>query len=123
MIVQAGASEDGRQIAAETAEMVFAAGGPLAEARSFYADVKDRMQRLGRNQDHLKILPGALVVVGDTAAEAKRKRELLDSLVHPGQRHGRRSRSRWESTRRSSISMRRCRIFQRPTKARAAASG
>ena len=83
VIVQAGASEDGRQIAAETAEMVFAAGGPLAEARSFYADLKDRMQRLGRNQDHLKILPGALVVVGDTAAEAKRKRELLDSLVHP----------------------------------------
>ncbi len=83
VIVQAGASEDGRQIAAETAEMVFAAGGPLPEARSFYADVKARMQPLGRNPDHLKILPGALVVVGDTAAEAKRKRELLDSLVHP----------------------------------------
>jgi FMN-dependent oxidoreductase (nitrilotriacetate monooxygenase family) len=83
VIVQAGASEDGRQIAAETAEMVFAAGGPLPEARSFYSDVKGRMEPLGRNPDHLKILPGALVVVGDTAAEAKRKRELLDSLVHP----------------------------------------
>jgi FMN-dependent oxidoreductase (nitrilotriacetate monooxygenase family) len=83
VIVQAGASDDGRQIAAETAEMVFAAGGPLPEARSFYADVKGRMEPLGRNPDHLKILPGALVVVGDTAAEAKRKRELLDSLVHP----------------------------------------
>ena len=83
VIVQAGASEAGRQIAAETAEMVFAAGGPMADAQRFYADVKGRMDRLGRNRDHLKILPGALVVVGETAAEAQRKRDLLDSLVHP----------------------------------------
>jgi alkanesulfonate monooxygenase len=41
------------------------------------------METLGRNRDHLKILPGALVVVGETADEAKRKRDLLDSLVHP----------------------------------------
>jgi FMN-dependent oxidoreductase (nitrilotriacetate monooxygenase family) len=83
VIVQAGASEAGKQIAAETAEMVFAAGGPIAEARAFYADVKGRMEVLGRNRDHLKILPGALVVVGDTKAEAQRKKDLLDSLVHP----------------------------------------
>jgi alkanesulfonate monooxygenase len=83
VIVQAGASEDGRQIAAETAEMVFAAGGPMADAQIFYADVKARMQALGRDPNHLKILPGALVVVGETVAEAQRKRDLLDSLVHP----------------------------------------
>ncbi|PPQ34489.1 LLM class flavin-dependent oxidoreductase [Rhodopila globiformis] len=83
VIVQAGASEAGRQIAAETAEMVFAAGGPIAEARRFYADVKGRAAALGRNPDHLKILPGALVVVAGTVAEARRKRDLLDSLVHP----------------------------------------
>ena len=57
VIVQAGASEDGRQIAAETAEMVFAAGGPLVDARLFYADVKGRTEALGRDPDHLKILP------------------------------------------------------------------
>src|SRR6202167_4257888 len=83
VIVQAGASEAGRQIAAETAEMVFAAGGPMADAQRFCADVKGRMETLGRNRDHLKILPGALVVVGETAEEAKLKRDLLDSLVHP----------------------------------------
>ncbi|MBX9753039.1 MAG: LLM class flavin-dependent oxidoreductase [Roseococcus sp.] len=82
VIVQAGASDAGRQIAAETAEMVFAAGGPIAEARAFYADVKSRAAALGRNPDHLKILPGALVVVGDTMEEARAKRALLDSLVH-----------------------------------------
>jgi FMN-dependent oxidoreductase (nitrilotriacetate monooxygenase family) len=83
VIVQAGASDAGKQIAAETAEMVFAAGGPVAGARDFYADVKGRMAKIGRNPDHLKILPGALVVTGETQQEAQRKKDLLDSLVHP----------------------------------------
>jgi FMN-dependent oxidoreductase (nitrilotriacetate monooxygenase family) len=82
VIVQAGASDAGRQLAAETAEMVFAAGGPIADAQAFYADVKGRAARLGRDPDGIKILPGALVVVGDTIGEAKAKRAHLDSLVH-----------------------------------------
>ena len=40
------------------------------------------MDKLGRDRDHLKILPGAFVVVGDSVEEAKDKRALLDSLVH-----------------------------------------
>lgn len=82
VIVQAGASEAGRQLAAETAEVIFAAPGNLAGGKSFYADVKGRMDKLERPRDHLKILPGALVVVGDTVAEARAKRAHLDSLVH-----------------------------------------
>ncbi|WP_424812310.1 LLM class flavin-dependent oxidoreductase [Roseococcus sp. YIM B11640] len=82
VIVQAGASEAGRQIGAETAEMIFAAGGPIADAQAFYADVKGRAAKIGRNPDHIKILPGALVVVGDTVEEAKAKRAHLDNLVH-----------------------------------------
>ncbi|MDB6049556.1 MAG: Nitrilotriacetate monooxygenase component [Pseudomonas sp.] len=82
VIVQAGASEPGRQLAAETAEVVFAAHGTLEEGQKFYADVEGRMQRLGRHRDHLKILPGAFVVVGDTVEEARAIRAKLDSLVH-----------------------------------------
>ncbi|MFL5332508.1 MAG: LLM class flavin-dependent oxidoreductase [Geminicoccaceae bacterium] len=83
VIVQAGASEAGRQIAAETAEVVFGSSRTLADAQSFYRDVKGRMERLGRSPDHLKILPGALVFVGATQDEAVAKKRLLDSLVHP----------------------------------------
>src|SRR5216684_5772016 len=83
VIVQAGASEAGRQLAAETAEAVFTGGGPIEAGRAFYADVKGRAERLGRNPDHIKILPGCLVVVGDTDEEARQKRARLDSLVHP----------------------------------------
>jgi len=82
VIVQAGASDAGRQLAAETAEMVFAGVSRLSDSQSLYADIKGRMQAIGRDPDHLKILPGALVVVGDSDAEAREKRARLDSLVH-----------------------------------------
>ncbi len=82
VIVQAGASDAGRQIAAETAEMVFAAGGPIAHAQAFYADVKSRAVAIGRDPEQIKILPGCLVVIGDTVAQARAKRAHLDSLVH-----------------------------------------
>lgn len=82
VIVQAGASEAGRQLAAETAEVVFAATSRLEDGQAFYKDVKGRMATLGRNPDHLKILPGAFVVVGETLDQAREKRARLDSLVH-----------------------------------------
>lgn len=82
VIVQAGQSEAGRQIAAETAEAVFCAPGTFADGQRFYADVKARTQACGRNPEHIKILPGCFVVIGDTVAEAQAKRAHLDSLVH-----------------------------------------
>src|SRR5437660_954555 len=82
VIVQAGASDAGRQLAAETAEMVFAGAGDINGGRALYADIKGRMAKLGRDPDHLKILPGAFVVVGDSIDEAREKRAKLDSLVH-----------------------------------------
>ncbi len=82
VIVQAGASEAGRQVAAETAEMIFASAPTLADGQRYYADVKRRLAPLGRSPDHLKILPGVLVIVGDTVEEARAKHLALDSLVH-----------------------------------------
>ncbi|AJK48240.1 LLM class flavin-dependent oxidoreductase [Burkholderia plantarii] len=82
VVVQAGSSEAGRQLAAETAEAVFTAQPSLAAGKRFYADVKGRLDRLGRPREHLKILPGAFVVVGDSVAEAREKRAFLDTLVH-----------------------------------------
>ena len=82
VIVQAGASDVGRQTAAEIAEVVFTSQRTLADGQRFYADVKGRMAAAGRDPEHMKILPGAFVVVGDTVAEARAKRAHLDSLVH-----------------------------------------
>ncbi|MGD9765621.1 MAG: LLM class flavin-dependent oxidoreductase [Candidatus Binatia bacterium] len=83
VIVQAGASDAGRQLAAETAEVVFSGHNNLADAQRFYADVKGRAVAHGRAREHLKILPGAFVVIGDTAAEARANKARLDGLVHP----------------------------------------
>lgn len=83
VIVQAGASEAGRAIAAETAEAVFSGVNNVADARRFYADVKGRMAAFGRAPEEMKILPGAFVVVGDTLEEARAKKKHLDSLVNP----------------------------------------
>ncbi|MFZ3227135.1 MAG: NtaA/DmoA family FMN-dependent monooxygenase, partial [Xanthobacteraceae bacterium] len=57
VIVQAGASDSGRQLAAETAEAVFTPPSTIAAGREFYADVKGRMVKAGRSPDHMKIMP------------------------------------------------------------------
>ncbi len=81
VIVQAGASEAGRQIAAETAEVIFGSASKLAAGRDFYSDVKARVSAAGRDPDHLKVLPGAFIVVGRTEEEAREKKARLDALV------------------------------------------
>ncbi|MGA8323973.1 MAG: LLM class flavin-dependent oxidoreductase [Xanthobacteraceae bacterium] len=82
VIVQAGASEAGRKLASETAEAVFTAQSDIQAGQKFYADVKGRMQTLGRSREHMKILPACFVVIGDTVDEAKAKRAKLDSLIN-----------------------------------------
>ncbi len=83
VIVQAGASEAGRQFAAETAEVIFASARTIEDGRAFYADMQRRLLGAGRAEGSMKILPGALVVVGRSDEEAAAKLKLLDSLVHP----------------------------------------
>ncbi|KAL4798590.1 luciferase-like domain-containing protein [Aspergillus venezuelensis] len=82
VIVQAGQSEPGRQLAAETAEAVFCSPRDIEGAKALYKDIKGRAVAVGRSKDHLKILPAAFILVGDTVKEAKKKRLELDSLVH-----------------------------------------
>jgi FMN-dependent oxidoreductase (nitrilotriacetate monooxygenase family) len=83
VLVQAGSSEPGKELAARTAEAIFTAQQTLAEAVAFYADVKGRLAKYGRAPDDLKVLPGVFPVVGRTEAEARDKFEQLQSLISP----------------------------------------
>ena len=83
VIVQAGSSEAGRELAAQTAEVVFTAQPSLASAQAFYADLKGRLGKFGRSADSLKIMPGVFVVVGETEALAREKFESFQALVEP----------------------------------------
>src|SRR5690606_25458915 len=74
---------------AQVAEMIYCSAQTLAEAKAYYADVKGRMAKYGREPDQLKVTPGLSVVVGETDAEAKERfaelQELIDfSNVHLG---------------------------------------
>jgi FMN-dependent oxidoreductase (nitrilotriacetate monooxygenase family) len=83
VVVQAGSSEAGRELAARTAEVIFTAQTSLANAQAFYADLHERLARHGRGADELKIMPGVFVVVGQSDAEAQEKFEAFQELVEP----------------------------------------
>jgi N-acetyl-S-(2-succino)cysteine monooxygenase len=83
VLVQAGASDTGRDLAAQLAELVFTAQTTFEQATEFYADVMARLARFGRSQREVKVMPGIYPVVGRTEAEAKEKFDYLQSLIHP----------------------------------------
>jgi len=83
VIVQAGQSEDGRELAGKYAEVIFTAQQNLADAQEFYRDVKSRLVKYGRQPDDLKIMPGVSIFVAKTEQEAQEKYQLLNSLIHP----------------------------------------
>lgn len=81
LLVQAGSSEDGKDLAARYAEAVFTAHQTLESAQAFYADMKERTRRHGRDPDTIKILPGIVPVIGSTEAEARRRDAELEELI------------------------------------------
>jgi FMN-dependent oxidoreductase (nitrilotriacetate monooxygenase family) len=83
VIVQAGASDQGREMAAATADVVYAAAQTLADAQAYYASVKGRMAKYSRHPDALKIMPGIMAIPGRTRQEAHDRYEVLQELIHP----------------------------------------
>ncbi|HQT75704.1 MAG TPA: LLM class flavin-dependent oxidoreductase, partial [Rhodopila sp.] len=83
VLVQAGASDTGRALAARMAELVFTAQTTFEQAKAFYSDVIEQLPRYGRARDAVKILPGLYPVVGRTEVEAREKFDFLQSLIHP----------------------------------------
>jgi alkanesulfonate monooxygenase len=83
VIAQAGASEDGKELGAETADVIFFSQQRVEKAREFYRDVKGRMAKFGRAPDQLKMLAGLNPTVGLTTSEAQSKFEQIQALIHP----------------------------------------
>jgi FMN-dependent oxidoreductase (nitrilotriacetate monooxygenase family) len=83
VIIQAGASDTGRDFAAEFAEVVFGSSATLPKAKEYYQDLKQRVGKFGRQADDLKIASGISVVIGDTEQEARAKLESWQELIHP----------------------------------------
>ena len=82
ILVQAGASESGRQFAATHAEVIFISNQNLEFLQKFYADMKRRVAERGRDPNHVKILVGVSPIIAPTEAEAMALREELADLVN-----------------------------------------
>ena len=83
IIVQAGAAEAGREIAAKNADVVYSASFNFSAAKEYYADLKSRLQKHGRTDDQLLIMPGLTTYVGKTRQEAQDKYDRLQELIDP----------------------------------------
>jgi FMN-dependent oxidoreductase (nitrilotriacetate monooxygenase family) len=77
VILQAGDSDAGREFAAATADAIFSRHGTLEDGQKFYADVKQRLSRYGRERDDLLVLPAATFVLGDTDTDAQEKARIV----------------------------------------------
>ncbi|WP_022871758.1 LLM class flavin-dependent oxidoreductase [Nesterenkonia alba] len=83
LLVQAGSSEDGKNLAAQYAEAIFTAHQRIEDAVAFYDDVKARAARHGRDPHQVKVLPGIVPIIGATESEARSKEVQLNRLIRP----------------------------------------
>ncbi len=84
VIVQAGTSDDGMDVAARFAEVIFSAHLTMESCQQYFKEIKTRAHdKFGRNPDHLKVMPGLSAYVGRTEEEANEKFEYQNSLMHP----------------------------------------
>ena len=83
VIVQAGSSRDGKDLAARHAEINFSLARSIEEGKKHRAEFDDRLAQYGRRPDSLKILPGILPIVAASLSEAEEKRDFLESLTPP----------------------------------------
>jgi FMN-dependent oxidoreductase (nitrilotriacetate monooxygenase family) len=89
VLVQAGASSDGKGLAARFAEVIFTVQKTIPESVSFAKEIRCRAAEFGRRPELIKILPGLSTVIGSTESEALARRRDLEDLVHPDYARGR----------------------------------
>ena len=83
LLVQAGASEQGLEIAAASADVVYSAAQDLGSAQAYYATLKGRLAKHGRESGDLLVMPGITPFIGRTMQEAQDRYEQLNALVDP----------------------------------------
>ncbi|TCU32782.1 LLM class flavin-dependent oxidoreductase [Rhizobium azibense] len=88
VIMQAGSSPRGRDFAASCAELVFTLQHSLPDMQEFYTDMKDRVDKAGRNPDDCAILVSVDPIVGETESIAREKQTYINELLERDPRLG-----------------------------------
>ncbi|OYR12111.1 LLM class flavin-dependent oxidoreductase [Brucella thiophenivorans] len=78
VLIQAGSSGPGQDLAARIADIVFTAQQSLPEAQSFYASLKERVVKAGRDADSVAVMPGFMPIIGDSFEDAAEKLKELN---------------------------------------------
>src|SRR5947207_2725923 len=86
VIIQAGGSPSGLELAARTSDVVFSVVQEIGAAKAAYADLKGRMGKYGRDPDQLAVLPGVMPIIGPSEAEARGKLSRRQSWMSATQR-------------------------------------
>lgn len=81
VVVQAGASEEGRELAARYADVVFTMQADADHAAEFYRDVKHRAALHGRDPQTLRVLQGVTPFCAETRQAALVQQQALAQLT------------------------------------------
>lgn len=83
VLVTAGVSEQGHELAAKYCDVIYASAGTLTAAQEYYRSVKGRMAKYGRRPEDISILPAVMPFVAETTADAQRQVEAIQAQVRP----------------------------------------
>ncbi|GLU30009.1 NtaA/DmoA family FMN-dependent monooxygenase [Brucella sp. NBRC 12950] len=83
ILVTAGVSEQGHELAARCADVIYAGHAQLDAGQQYYQSVKSRLGKHGRSNHHLSVLPGLLTFIGATEEEAAARAKLAQQQVRP----------------------------------------
>lgn len=83
VLAQGGDSEIGRDFASRYADISFTVQSDGNDSRHFYADIKQRALKAGRNPDQFLVFPGIVPVIGETKDKAFERFRQLNALTLP----------------------------------------
>jgi FMN-dependent oxidoreductase (nitrilotriacetate monooxygenase family) len=83
VIIQAGASDAGKDFAAASAEVIYAVQQEMEASLAFCDDIRSRARALGRDPSQIKVMPGVIPLVGGTEQEAREKLAQVGELADP----------------------------------------
>ncbi|MDW8569949.1 LLM class flavin-dependent oxidoreductase [Staphylococcus shinii] len=83
LLIQAGSSPTGTDLAAKVADVVFTAQSNISDAQQFYKNLKEKVQQHDKASDEVSIMPGLFPVIGATETEAQNNYQNLQDLILP----------------------------------------
>jgi N-acetyl-S-(2-succino)cysteine monooxygenase len=83
IIIQAGSSEDGIDLASSISDIVYTAQRTIDESLEFIRKITEGLHRHNRKRSDVLVMPGILPIIGDTEGEAKEKYEKMQGEIDP----------------------------------------